>query len=392
MLRDTGGATTGDILQAIGQIASSVEGARQWMDHNRQLPPALVAAMNDAKLFSLWLPTEFDGPELNLVDTARVIEAAARVDGAVGWCAGIGTSYSRFAAFLPSSTAQRLFVQERAILAGTLPPMGKAVVDRGGYRVSGRWTFASGIQHAQWCVGGCMVTSDGSPRLDASGVPETRTVFFPVSSVQVLDTWDVGGLRGTGSHDFTATDLFVPEEYTVEGLGMVPTCGGALYRIPPFTAFPVLIAAVPLGIARAALEVFKAMSTSKTPLGGTTVLRDKPTVQGGLGRAEAMLLSARAFLLETCEEIGEVVVRGEALSMRHRTLMRLAGAQVAAAAKETVQTVYELGGGTSVYESCGIQRCFRDVHAAVQHVQVQSGNYESAGRVLLGLEPGTSRF
>jgi indole-3-acetate monooxygenase len=134
------------------------------------------------------------------------------------------------------------------------------------------------------------------------------------------------------------------------------------------------------------------MSTNKTPLGGITLLRDKPTVQAAVGRAEAILLSARAFLLETCEEIGEVVAGGEPLSMQHRTLMRLAAAQVAAAAKETVQTVYELGGGTSVYESSGIQRCFRDVHAAVQHVQVQSGNFESAGRVLLGLEPGTSRF
>ena len=209
---------------------------------------------------------------------------------------------------------------------------------------------------------------------------------------EVIDTWDVGGLRGTGSHDFKATELFVREEYTVEGLGMAPTCAGGLYRIPPHTSFPVLIAAVPLGIARTALEIVKAMSATKTPLGGATVLRDKPTVQAAIGRAEAMLLSARAFLLVTCDEIGEVVEAGEAINMQHRTRMRLACAQVAAAAKETMQTVYELGGGTSVYESSGIQRCFRDVYAAVQHVQVQSGNFETAGRVLLGLEPGTSRF
>jgi alkylation response protein AidB-like acyl-CoA dehydrogenase len=392
MVRDTRGSFVGDILKAIDEMTPSVEAMRQWIDHNRRLPTALVSVMSDAKLFSLWLPIEFDGPELDLVGTARVIEAAARADGAMGWCAGIGTSYSRFAAFLPSSTAQQLFTQDRAIIAGTLPPMGRAVVVRGGYRVSGRWTFASGIQHAQWCVGGCMVISDGSPRLDADGVPETRTAFFPIGSVEVVDTWDVGGLRGTGSHDFEATDIFVPDEFTVAGLGVMPTCAGAFYRIPPHTAFPVLISAVPLGIARTALEVFKAMAINKTPVGGTTILRDKPTVQAAVGRAEAILLSARAFLLETCEQIGEVVAEGEPLSTQHRALMRLAGAQVAAASKETVQTVYELGGGTSVYESSGIQRCFRDIHAAVQHIQVQSGNFESAGRVLLGLDPGTSRF
>ena len=121
MARDTRVTSIGEILKAIDQMLPSIDAARQWIDHNRQLPPALVAAMNDAKLFSLWLPTEFGGPELNLVDTARVIEAAARADGAVGWCAGIGTSYSRFAAFLPSSTAQQLFIQDRAIIAGTLP-------------------------------------------------------------------------------------------------------------------------------------------------------------------------------------------------------------------------------------------------------------------------------
>jgi alkylation response protein AidB-like acyl-CoA dehydrogenase len=387
-----GGSEVGHILRAIDQMQPSIDAARQWMDHNRQLPPELVAAMSDAKLFSLWLPNEFGGPELNLVDTARVIEATARADGAVGWCAGIGTSYSRFAAFLPSATAHQLFIQQQAIVAGTLPALGKAEVVRGGYRVSGRWTFASGIQHAQWCVGGCAVMDNGSPRLDANGVPETRIAFFPVGSVTVIDTWDVGGLKGTGSHDFTLADHFVPEEYTVEGLGMVPTCAGTFYRIPPFTAFPVLVCAVPLGIARAALETFEAMAASKTPLGGMVVLREKPTVQAAIGRAEATLLAARAFLLETCGEIGEVAAAGEAVSMRHRTLMRLAAAQVAAATKETVQIVYELGGGTSLYESSGIQRCFRDVHAAVQHIQVQSGNFESAGRVLLGLEPGTLRF
>jgi alkylation response protein AidB-like acyl-CoA dehydrogenase len=236
------------------------------------------------------------------------------------------------------------------------------------------------------------VLDNGTPRLNEDGTPETRTVFFPTGSAEVIDTWDAGGLRGTGSHDFRINDLFVPHEHTVKELGSTPTCPGPFYSIPPHSAYPIAIAAVPLGIARAALDRFAKLASTKTPLGGTVVLREKPTVQSAIGRAEAALRSARAFLFEVAEEVWQIVEAREPVTLHHRALTRLACAQVAAAAKEAVQIVYDGGGGTSVYESSGLQRCFRDTYAAVQHVQVHTANFELAGRVMLGLEPGTARF
>jgi indole-3-acetate monooxygenase len=380
------------LIEATKDLAPAIEDARHALDRERQLPQPLVGAMHEAGLFSLWLPAEFDGPELNLADTARVVEIVSQMDGAVGWCASIGTTYSRFAAFLPKATAQKIFVEDRAILSGSLVPNGKAAAVPGGYRVTGRWAYGSGIQHSRWSLGSCTVLDNGAPRLNEDGTPETRTVFFPTGSAEVIDTWDAGGLRGTGSHDFRVDDLFVPHEHTVKELGGTPTCPSPFYSIPPHSAYPIAIATVPLGVARAALDRFVKLASVKTPLGGAAVLREKPTVQSAVGRAEAALRSARAFLFEVAEEVWRVAEAREPVTLRHRALTRLACAQVAAAAKEAVQIVYDGGGGTSVYESSGLQRCFRDTYAAVQHVQVHTTNFELAGRVMLGLEPGTARF
>jgi alkylation response protein AidB-like acyl-CoA dehydrogenase len=380
------------LIEAAKGLAPAIEDARDAFDRERQLPQSLAAAMHEIGLFSLWLPAKFDGPELSLIDTARVIEITSQMDGAVGWCASIGTTYSRFAAFLPNATAHKIFVEDRAILSGSLVPNGKATAVPGGYRVTGRWAYGSGIQHSRWTLGSCTVLDNGTPRLNEDGTPETRTTFFPTESVEVIDTWDVGGLRGTGSHDFRINDLFVPHECTVKELGSTPTCSGPFYLIPPHSAYPIAIAAVPLGIAHAALDRFVKLASMKTPLGGTAVLREKPTVQSAIGRAEAALRSARAFLFEVAEEIWQVVEARESIALHHRALIRLACAQAAAAAKDAVQIVYDGGGGTSVYESSGLQRCFRDTYAAVQHVQVHTTNFELGGRVMLGLEPGTARF
>jgi alkylation response protein AidB-like acyl-CoA dehydrogenase len=151
----------------------------------------------------------------------------------------------------------------------------------------------------------------------------------------------------------------------------------------------VAIAAIPLGIARAVLDGLQDLSVSKTPLLSSVVLREKPVVQAAIGRAESTLRAARAFLFEACDDAWRTVAGGESLSRGQRALVRLSGAHVADAAKAIMQIAYDIGGGTSVYESCPLQRCFRDMYTAVQHVQVHSGNFETCGRVLLGLEPGT---
>jgi alkylation response protein AidB-like acyl-CoA dehydrogenase len=182
-------------------------------------------------------------------------------------------------------------------------------------------------------------------------------------------------------------DLFVADAYASNG--RQPRLTETLYALPHFTAFCIPIAAVPLGLARAALDAARDLSSAKVTRISPTVLNQKPVVQGAFGRAEGMLRAARAFLFEACEYAWRTVDSGAELALEQRAAVRLSCAQVAEAAKSVVQIAYDIGGGSSVYESCPLQRCFRDMYAAVQHLQVQGGNFETVGRVLLGLDPGT---
>jgi len=385
--RDVGG-----LIEAARGLKPEIDAVREELDRRRQLPLALVEALRAAGMFSLWLPGTLGGPALNVVDFVKVIEELARFDGSVGWCASIGACYSRLAGCLAPEVAAKVFDGGRSVLAGTLNPTGKAEVVPGGYRVTGRWAYGSGIEHSTWTIGNCVVQDGDVPRLETSGAPEVRLMIFPTKATEIIDTWHVGGLRGTGSHDYRVADLFVAQDHSLQGFTPAPTVPGTLYSLPMTTVFGVSIAAVPLGIARAAIDALVDLAHVKTPMGSKVMLRDKSAIQAGVGRAEALLRSARAFLFETVQELWDEVDGGAPASMRKRALVRLANAQAAAASAEAVDLMHNAGGGTSVYESNRLERCFRDVHAATQHIAVATSNYELSGRVLLGLDPGTPRF
>ena len=380
-----------EMIAAAERLAPTIEAEKSAFDRERQLPSDLVSAMREIGLFHLWLPRELGGPALNLRDTAKVLEAVAQIDGAPAWCACIATTYSRLGAFLPRHVASRIFVQDRAIVGGTFAG-GRAEVVSGGFSLTGRMPYASGIRHSAWAVGGGPISERGIPRLNADGTPETRTMLYPSSQIEILDTWDVGGLRGTGSHDYVVHDLYVPAEQTVIGHGTSTDCAGGFYRIPAYTTYPLAVAAVPLGIARTALKLFYKLATTKVPRRDTRLVCEDETVQVAVGRAEGALRSARAFMFEMAEELDVASEVGDSISIKQRLMLRLACAQVAVAAKETVQIVYEAAGGSSVYEAVGIHRCFRDIYAAVQHLQLQTVNFRWAGQVAMGLDPTTVRF
>jgi alkylation response protein AidB-like acyl-CoA dehydrogenase len=375
------------LIQAAHDLGPTIVGMRAEIERERRLPSSLVERLRDLGFFSLWLARSFGGPELSLSDFVRVIETLARWDGSVAWCVTNGGGYARFSGFLPEASARRIFVDERAVVAGNMGPIGRAVPVPGGFQINGRWPYGSGITHSGWTLGGCVVLDGDTPRRGPDGAADTRILFFPTAAAEVIDTWEVGGLRGTGSHDYRVADLFVRDDHAVAGNN--PVLSGPLYALPRHTAFAVTIAAVPLGIARAALDALRELATAKIPRIGQAVLRDRPVVQAAVGRAEAALRAARAFLLKACDDVWSAAAAGLPLTLEQRVDVRLACAQAAEAAKEVVRAAYDAGGGTAVYESCPLQRCFRDAHAAAQHVQIQAGNFETAGRVLLGLEPGT---
>jgi alkylation response protein AidB-like acyl-CoA dehydrogenase len=402
-------AATGDAAMA-EQAVSSMQGAarklepliaasRARFDQERELPRELVNALGEAGFFRMWLPRKLGGMELPPLPFLEAIEELARLDGSVGWCTVIPAGYGRLAGALSEQAAREVFLTGSGILVGTLNPTGKAIAAPGGYRVSGRWGYGSFIGHSDWVLGNCITHDDAVPRTDPAGGPqggpEFRLCLFRRKDVEVADVWHVGGLRGTGSNDYAVRDLFVPEEHTVPLPGFMPAPRepGPLYAVPMTSTFVSCIAMVVLGIARAAIEALVEIAAAKTPTGSRSVLRERPLAQADMARAESLVRSGRAFLFNELGALWEDALAGRKASVRGRALVRLAACQATQCAIQAVDLAYALGGGTSLYEGNRLERCFRDAHAAGQHVAVApQSNLEPVGRVLLGLDPGMTRF
>ena len=262
----------------------------------------------------------------------------------------------------------------------------------GGYSVSGRWGYASGIDHCTWALGVCSVVENDVPKMSEDGAPETPVAFFLTKDCKIIDTWNVGGLRGTGSHDYLVSDLFVPKDFTASFPQAEPICAGTLYRIPYYSAQGIAIAPVLLGLAQAALDRYRQIAEARVPRVAANVARDDPGTQEIYGRATAALRASRAFIDQSVEELWSVVDAGSVANFDLRANVRLACVNAAETAKYVARLLHDDSGGAGLYEAQGLHRMFRDIHAASQHAQMQNTGFRNSGRVLLGLDPGRTRF
>jgi alkylation response protein AidB-like acyl-CoA dehydrogenase len=297
----------------------------------------------------------------------------------------IAATGGMFSAYLPPETGREVYSDPHAITAGAINPKGRAVPADGGYRLSGRWPLASGCMNATWMGGGGFVFESDTPRVAQNGIPDLTLFMLPKSDATIIDTWRSAGLRGTGSHDFEVKDIFVPAERAFSLMMGKPYHDGPLYRCGIVDVFSPPVAAVALGIARAALDAFVELAGGKMPVFTMSLLRDKPTVQAQLGRAEALVRSGRALLFELTGSLWASMCAGEPITDDQRALTRIACAHAAKSAAEAVGIVYTLGGASSIYETSRLERCFRDVHVVTQHIAVQEQLFERAGKYYLGL-------
>jgi len=337
------------------------------------------------------VPRALGGGEVDPATMIETIETIAAADGAAGWSAMIGATSGVASAYLAEEAAREIYGSDpEAVSGGAFAPLGKATVVDGGYRVTGRWPFASGCEHCAWLMGGSVVLAGGQPRLLPSGMPDNRLMLFPAAAVRIIDTWDVAGLRGTGSHDIAVDDCFVPAARSLSLISDQPRARGPLYAFPVFGLLALGIAAVALGIARRALDELLALAGAKTPTGSRRLLAERPVIQAEVARAEATLGAARAFLAETVGGAWERAQAAGAIEIRERARLRLAATHATLASACAVDLAYGAGGGTAVYAASPLQRCFRDIHVATQHVMVAPATLELAGRILLGLEADTA--
>lgn len=375
-----------EYLAALQRIAPLIREQRHSFDEERRLPEPVFTALAAAGLFRLYLPKTLGGPELSPFDFMRVVEAASALDGSVGWLVGNGAGMSRIGGYLRQSAVRDWFADPRAFIASATGAIGTAERVNGGYRVSGRWPFGSGAHHATRFMGLASVkTAEGE-----KGPP--LCCYFSRSDVQVHDNWFVSGLRATGSCDFEVHNVFVPMEHTHPLVDFTPTHPGLLYRLPGLSAFAWTVSVVPLGIAQGAIDYFIALAGKKMRLGSTLPLREHESIQAMIGRAETAVRAARALLIDAMEELMAATdVGGEGL-LRARAFFRAACTNAAETATRVVDWIGTDAGTAAIFEAGTLERSVRDVHAATKHVAMNPNNYIVAGRLCLGLEPGTTRI
>jgi len=376
---------TPDVVAAARALVPTLRARADEIETLRHLPRDLSDQLAAAGLYRLWAPAAYGGLELPPAPVLEVFETLATADGSSAWCVFIAVTSATALARLPPASARAVFAAPTTVLAGAFAPRGTAVATDGGHRVNGQWQWGSGIRNADWVLGGVRLVRDGEPERLPSGAPRTVMVLMPATEVSVLDTWHVSGLCGTGSNDFAVHDVFVPADRVVD-LQAPPETAGPLYAFPQFTLLAMGIAAVALGLARAAVDELVALASTKTPEGGGRPLAQRPTAQADVARAEASVRSGRAFFAEAVAAAWASASAGAGVSVTARRDVRLATTHAVQAAVRTVDLCYDLGGGTSVYRRSPLQRIFRDVHTLTQHVMVGAATLELTGRLLFGLE------
>jgi alkylation response protein AidB-like acyl-CoA dehydrogenase len=373
-------------VDAAKELFAQIQASAEEIEHSRRLPASLVEAMTQARLFHLWIPRSLGGEEGDPLTFFRVIEEISKADGAAGWCVALCGGNNVFSGYLPADAAQEIYGNDPNVrTAGAFRPSGDAKVVDGGYRVTGRWSLASGCQHSNWIVGGCRILDGDQPRLTPDGEPITRILFFPAAACEIIDTWHSIGLRGTGSHDFAVADIFVPASHSLS-FREPPVDPGPLYALPTIAMFSASLSAVPLGIARHAIDILTALAGTKIASRSRQSIRDDAILQANLGRAEALVRSGRAYIYEALGEAWEAVKAGQDLTIAQRAALWLAGTHAATSAKEAVELMFNAGGSASPYTGSGLERCVRDIHAAAQHIILTAANYQMVGQAFLGVD------
>ena len=379
-------------LDIAREMARRAAEAADRIDDERRLPPDLAADMADKGLFRLLVPRSLGGHELDFLDYLAIVDVFARADGSTAWCVNQNNVFATDAVRMPVETAREIWADPGAVISnGPHTPSTVAVPTQGGYRVTGRWNFSSGIRHANWVAALAPLERLDEGRQQSADHDREVLLLVPRDQVEVLDVWQVNGLRGTGSFSFQADDLFVPSSRSY-GADDAPSESGPLYVVPKVLMFSSGFATVALGVARSALDAAIDIAGEKIPVKRTSVLRDTSTTQRQVGEAEALWRSARAFLMEAAGELWEGAVDRGALTPAERIRLRLAGTHGIRTAARVVAAAYDVAGSGGIFKSNPVQRRLQDVQAITQQVQGRMTHYDTAGAFYMGLDPKSSYY
>ena len=387
--REQPGCNDSPVRHALA-LGDQIAAASEEIERTRRIPEPLLTALHQARLFRLLLPRSVGGEQVEPGIYFEATEAVSHFDGSVGWNMFVANSAALIAPFLEPETARTIFTNPRTIVAWGPPNTCEAQAVPGGYRISGRWDFASGCRQANWIGAHAQVReADGALRHNRFGRPTVRTLLMPLEQATLLDTWHTIGMRGTGSDSYSVEGVFVSEAFS--GTREDPALRretGPLYAFTMQGLYAVGVAAVGIGIARAMLSAFIMLAQHKTPR-GQGPLAASATVRADVARSEARLGSARAYLLETLADIYGRADEIAPIGVEDRGRVRLACAHAIHAAIEVADWVYKAAGVDAIFPGAqnSFERRFRDMHTLSQQIQSRSSHFEAVGQILLGDPP-----
>lgn len=379
-------ADSTDPVARAQRLVPEVAAAAERIEADRCLPPTLLDALHEARLFRLGLPAHVGGEAAPLPALAAVTETIAAADASTAWCLGQAIGCAMAAAFLDPEPARTVFGPDNAVLAWGAGIQGEARETDHGYRAHGQWRFASGGHHATWLGAHCHVTApDGTARLNADGRKVDRTMLLPRSEATIADDWHVTGLRGTRSEGYSVDQLHIPAAYTLDRESRDECRDDApLFRFPTTSVYASVFSGVALGIARGALDDLTTLARNKKARGAATALRDSPVFLTQLAELEARHAAARAFQRGAVERAWDGVSGGRDPDLELRIDIRLATTHAIRECTTIVEQVWRMAGSDAIFESGPFERRFRDMHAVSQQVQGRETNLETVGRHLMG--------
>ncbi len=363
------------LLQVIGERVEEFE-------EKRHIPRDVIDLMKKARIFRSATPKKFGGDAMAPHHFLKMVDKIGTVDGSAAWVSAFGSANTYTAALCEEAQAVMYADGPDQVFAGGLHPVQEATRVDGGWQVSGRWKFASGCMGADWIGVGIA----GKPQGAEEGAPPTvMMAVAPAAEVEIIESWDVSGMQGTGSHDTTVTDKYYPDMWICER-GAPGVVDEPLYKYPAMAYQAQVHAACNLGLARAAIEKAKSVSGAAKIAVGHARLCDRPYYLSGIAECEALLRGARAFFYEAAEEAWDNLMKGDPVTLDQNNMLRLSATNAARVGAEVVQRAYTIAGMGVISKKNPMQRYLRDAMVVTQHAAVTDIVLESAGRVLTGLD------
>src|SRR5215813_6800315 len=384
------------LVRAAAALRPVIRRHHDEIEREQRLPKALVEEFHAAGFYSLIIPRQLGGLQVDPLTYVRVVEVLAEAAGSVGWNLANNSIGQLVTLGLSDEGVHEIYAHRAdTVIAGTaVMGGGRAVPVDGGYRVTGRWPFGTGCQESSWMLGSFQILDGDQPRRSPDGnSSHWRGVFKRSEAQLVTGSWDVAGLRATGSFDWTVEDVFLPERRTMVHAG-VPLdnqwshWGGVSFALPAQAWVGPHHSAVITGIARAGIDAFIELASEKTPRGRTGRLCENPQVQDAVGRADTILNAGRAYRTATVTELWNTIAAGEDTTLEQRARCRLASAYAADSAREAMDLVYRQGGSTSYRRDSRLAECWRDLHVVGQAVTVMPEWYPMGGRAFMDMDPG----